>query len=739
MKKSNIIVFCTLFAFVCVLGDIGSAKLKNPLKKIDNPFDKKDKKKDKKQEEKTKPAVQPKITAAERAEIENLKKQLKTLKTEAALAAAKPTKTDVKELSEPKTESVEKKIENGVPVTYVTTTQRFKASAAFDQQILLNPSADVIYPGSVLFAHTIEDGSYKEIYNGEKRPIGISYDLTGVTQGSNKTVGMVSGTIVPTKSNFVKFHNTIMSQDIAGKSSDYSYEESTVTDESEFGVKFNFGVGYSTPAIETKVKAGFDFKKSTKKYKHMIKFMETFYTVNVDQGQDTFIYKNFNIADFDGYRPVYVSSIAYGRLAYLTIESDEDLQTVKATIEAAVDVKVSGNTYEGDFETNYNTFKKNNKINITVIGGSVVSTTLDGFLDMLKNDSFSPRNPGKIVAYKLRFVDDNTVANTIYNSEYTVRQTTAMQGDGVEVSFTLTEIGITAKDGNGKNLELYGSCDISLNDKKSSLWNRTRKDQWKTTSPSTHNMNTPIKFSLPNDQVQFNAEVYLREADGGSGGGDDYFTNLMGSTKEVMSKAYQLSNYKDGDLLELKVYQMKGGKTALPNEWVKFNVRINKKYKHANVAGAEDSSDKVDLASLPFQPTKNISIDFTAVSGGSALGAVPMGGFAGTKGQSKALELINFELKKGNIGFEYMGHIQDVGDTAWTSFTGGKGSLGRFGKRMEGVAFRLTPEFAAKYDIYYRGHIQNIGDTQWYKNGEYCGTRGKSLRIEGLQFIIVDK
>lgn len=734
MKKKFAVALCLLL--VSIFSIDSDAQLKGLKKAKDKALEKTGIKDEKK---KKKPAANPKLTAAERAQIEELKKQLKDLKTVSVLKASKAEETVIKEQSEPKTESVKQEIENGIPVTYVTTTQRFKASAAFDQQILLNPSSDVIYPGSVLFAHTIEDGSYKEIYNGEKRPIGVSYDLTGVKQASGETVGVVSGTIIPTRSNFVKLHNSIMSQNITGKSSTYSFEETTVTDESEFGVKFNLGVGYSSPAIETKVKAGFDFKKSTKKYKHMIKFMETFYTVDVDQGGETFLYKSFNVADFNGYRPVYVASIAYGRLAYLTIESDEDLQTVKATIDAAVDAKVSGTTYEGDFETEYNTFKKNNKINITVIGGSVVSTTLDGFMDMLKNDSFSVRNPGKIVAYKLRFVDDNTIANTIYNSEYTVRQTTPMKGDGVDVTFTLTGIEVTAKDGNGKSLELYGSCDISLGDKKRNLWNKTRKGQWKTTSPSTHNMNTSVTYSIPNDQVQFDANVYMREADGGSGGGDDYFTNLMGSNKEIMSKAYQLSNYKDGDLLELKVYQMKGGRTVLPNEWVKFTVRINKKYKHANVAGAEDFIEPVHIPGLPFQPTKNVGINFTAVSGGTALTTVPMGMYVGTKGQSKALEMINFELKKGTIGFEYMGHIQDVGDTSWTSFTGGKGSLGRFGKRMEGVAFRLTPEFASKYDIYYRGHIQNIGDTQWYKNGEYCGTRGKSLRIEGLQFIIVEK
>jgi len=581
MKKKFIVMLCLLL--VGTFSIDSDAGWKDKFKKSKNKalikMGLKKKKKKRKKTAAVAAAATVGITAKEKAQIENLKKQLKQLKTEAVFNASRPKKTDTKELNKPQTESTVQKIENGRPVTYVTTTQRFKASAAFDQQILLNPSADVIYPGSVLFAHSIEDGSYKEIYNGEKRPVGVSYDLTGIKAATGKKRSRVSGKIVPTLSNFRKLHNKILSQDITGKSSNYSFEETTVTDESEFGVKFNFGVGYSSPAVETKVKAGFDFKKSTKKYKHMIKFMETFYTVDVNQGQDTFLYKKFNIADFGGYRPVYVSSISYGRLAYLTIESDEDLQTVKATLNAAVEAKVSGMNYDADFETNYKTFKKNNKINITVIGGSVVATNLDGFMNMLKNDSFSAKNPGKIVAYKLRFVDDNTVANTIYNSEYTVRQTTAMKGKGVDVTFTLVEIQTNADDGNGKYMELYGSCDISLNSKKRSLWNKARNKKWKCREHGRYSKNTSTKFSIPSDQVQFEANVYLKEKDG-TKRGDDYFTNLMGKSKNVMSKAYQLSNYKDGDKLELRVYQMKKGRKVLQNEWVKFTVRINKKYKY---------------------------------------------------------------------------------------------------------------------------------------------------------------
>ncbi len=45
---------------------------------------------------------------------------------------------------------------------------------------------------------------------------------------------------------------------------------------------------------------------------------------------------------------------------------------------------------------------------------------------------------------------------------------------------------------------------------------------------------------------------------------------------------------------------------------------------------------------------------------------------------------------------------------------------------------RLTGSEADKYDVFYTAHIQNVGDTPVTGNGQYCGTRGKGLRVEGV-------
>lgn len=520
-----------------------------------------------KQENTEKPAVQN----------DALIKQLGTLKKPDGVdSETKTQKMKETPLTSPKEESrTQGKTVTGAPVTYITTTQKFKASAAFDQQILLNPSADVIYPGSVLLGNTIASGTYQEVTKGVKAPVTISYDLTNIKTDSG-AAGKVNGTIVPSLSKYRELHNSIMGQKLGKASTTYSFESTEVYSESDFSVKFNFGVGFNSGIVETNIKSGFEFGKGSKKHKYMIKFMETFYTVDVDQGNDTFLYKSFNVADFKGFRPVYVSSIAYGRLAYLTIESDETWDTIKSNLEVAVDASIYGK-YSGGFDTAVNNLTKNSKINITVIGGSTVAVSLESFMEMLKKGGFSSSNPGKIIAYKLRFVDDNSVANTVYNDEYTVTKTVEQIGKGIDIVFTLYKIQTNANDGNGKTLELYGNLEISNGTTTSSFWSLPRSARKKYSERGVADENAVVKYTVPNDNTAFDLSLQLFEADG-SPSDDDRFTNAVGTAEGNMAKKIVLSDLQDGKDIVIRSYAIKKGKAKkiINNEWIEFYIRVNK-------------------------------------------------------------------------------------------------------------------------------------------------------------------
>ena len=54
---------------------------------------------------------------------------------------------------------------------------KYKASEAFSEVLLMDPTSDVIYPGSILDGNSVAEGSYRQIVL-ERGPLTISTDFS---------------------------------------------------------------------------------------------------------------------------------------------------------------------------------------------------------------------------------------------------------------------------------------------------------------------------------------------------------------------------------------------------------------------------------------------------------------------------------------------------------------------------------------------------------------------------------
>lgn len=116
----------------------------------------------------------------------------------------------------------------------------------------------------------------------------------------------------------------------------------------------------------------------------------------------------------------------------------------------------------------------------------------------------------------------------------------------------------------------------------------------------------------------------------------------------------------------------------------------------------------------------------------------------GTRGRSLRIEGFGFQLT-GAVPecakIVYQVHVQNVG---WMAPVSDGDFAGTRGKSQRVESIKISLENLPGYTVYYRGHIQNIGDTPqvdgawgWVKNGEELGTTGQSLRLEEIQVKIV--
>lgn len=335
----------------------------------------------------------------------------------------------------------------GQTVKYVEKEVEYDITAAFGDNILLDPAHNSIYPGSVLVGSSIDDGSYREITNGSKREATISFSLQGVKdKEKGGKAGITSGKIIPSLAAYRELHNAVLSQYVSYYASAYSnYEETEIKNEASFDTQFKLGVGFAAAGIKSKIAAGFKFKEGDNLHRHLIKFVELFYTVNVDQENVPLM---LDIPrEVAGERmPVYVSSVSYGRIAYLTIESKKTWEELKPSLDIVLK-KGTMNIGEAEVNAAIKNLEDTTKTTITIIGGgSEAATDLKEFHKYIVKGGFSSGNPGQIIKYQLRFLDDNATAHIKYGGSYKTVVREEVPAEGYKISATVTNVTLTCKD-----------------------------------------------------------------------------------------------------------------------------------------------------------------------------------------------------------------------------------------------------------------------------------------------------
>ena len=102
------------------------------------------------------------------------------------------------------------------------------------------------------------------------------------------------------------------------------------------------------------------------------------------------------------------------------------------------------------------------------------------------------------------------------------------------------------------------------------------------------------------------------------------------------------------------------------------------------------------------------------------------GAMAGSTGQNRRIEAIKIDADDNP---DVSVHIKTDGDKTYTNVT--KDTIcGTTGKEKRIEAIKITGK---KYFYMYRVHQKSIGWSDWANNGEWAGTKGKSLQIEAVE------
>lgn len=272
--------------------------------------------------------------------------------------------------SEPVSEDYPTLDEDGDPVTerFICTTKRVSVLDGNGQFPLFDSNADVIYPGNLLQGKSLVNATPAPIV--VKRAGGtISYNLNNGNLNSSFTVEEVR------KSSIQDAMNSIIAN--SGEVVPANFQLDIVQIESESQMALEMGIDVET--FTTKVSSDMSFSQDLSYNRTLVKLQQSYYTMSFDlptspeeifdasvtpQDLATFVQAD-NPATF-------ISSVTYGRIFYMLIESTSSRTEMEANIDFAYDGLVA--SVEGELETNFLDSLDNLRIKVIAYGGDAAGT-----------------------------------------------------------------------------------------------------------------------------------------------------------------------------------------------------------------------------------------------------------------------------------------------------------------------------------------------------------------------------
>jgi len=322
-------------------------------------------------------------------------------------------------------EAVDRPLQIGQPVSnaangFTTVTTRYKAAPGFDELICLDPGSDTLWPGALLYGHSIVDGDYLPAVAG-RTPVTISLSLVNISGSVVKTVTN------PRLSSMRAAINNILAQHITGSTparTSFSVSEVYNEDQLQLAVGGSFGTGVCS------IKSQFDFSDKNIRSRSLVRFVQIYYTIDIDMpATPGSVFSSSNeaatvVKKCRGISPLYVSSVSYGRLALFSFESTEESEALKIAVSCAFSSLV--NKGQISLTTSQQRLLKSCIIKATVIGGNgaLAVHTINGLEGLkafvLMGGNYDRDNPGAPLAYRLRYLSDNATCRIIFSSEYEV-------------------------------------------------------------------------------------------------------------------------------------------------------------------------------------------------------------------------------------------------------------------------------------------------------------------------------
>ncbi len=309
--------------------------------------------------------------------------------------------------------------DNGFRYTY----EVHDALENLESVVYLGLNDDIIWPGNMVRGDQAHQFVYEPI-TAPRAPFTMSISMESSAIGGDLSEVVQDPRLSTVRQGINNLVDRVFEENTHVPAQiDFSYQQ--VYSSSQMNIFVGVDVSYGAGELQSSFNWD-DYEETTK---IVAKYQQVYYSIDLDTPAapiDLFA-DDISVAQLEaalptGSMPLYVSSVKYGMLAIMCIEthfSDEQMQmALNATYNGVVDVEL-------EFGFTSREVLAQSSIRIIVYGGSTQGIEelngAEAFINIIQSSTeFSETSPGVPILYKFRHVADNTLALITLTSQYTI-------------------------------------------------------------------------------------------------------------------------------------------------------------------------------------------------------------------------------------------------------------------------------------------------------------------------------
>lgn len=297
---------------------------------------------------------------------------------------------------------------------YLTTVQAQNDITPLS--VISENKLDIIYPGSILRGTSFLEGKYDPlVLSNDFKPVTLSMTLKGEVNVSESTKPTLSAVRSTMNLLLAKQKNNI---DYSFLPAVMDYNSNEITTNESFKKSLNIHVDANV--MKGLVKAKFDYEESKntnydKKYV-MVSFRQFLYNIAIDpKHYSNWVDGTVKPEECGSHEPLYISSVDYGRIGYILVETSQSVEEVKKMMKAAVEVAcgyVSANA-SMDYNNQFKKLMSESKVKIVISGGPLeLGNQVNDYASFVKfvqmPTAETLAKTSVPISYKVRRLKDNT-------------------------------------------------------------------------------------------------------------------------------------------------------------------------------------------------------------------------------------------------------------------------------------------------------------------------------------------